>query len=177
MMAGWPDNNKLGHGDEMELIEITRDGSPARQIDELPDVAHDILASTAEMYKTCGYQPPWIGYLAVHNGKCVGTCAFKTPPIDGRVEIAYFTFPGNEGHGIATSMARALVEKTMPEAQGVRICAQTLPERNASTRVLEKLGFQQIAEIEHPEDGKVWEWELKAQQTPAGDVQKAAPEE
>lgn len=148
----------------MKLIEITRDGNPTYSIADLPDVATDVLRGTAEMYQTIGYQVPWVGYLAVHSGKCVGTCAFKTPPIDGRVEIAYFTFPGNEGRGIATSMARCLIEKARAQSQDLRICAQTLPERNASTRVLEKLGFQQVAEIDHPEDGKVWEWELLAQQ-------------
>ena len=154
----------LGRGDVMELIEITADGSPARPIGELSDVAIDVMTGTAEMYKATGYQPPWIGYLAIHKGKCVGTCAYKTPPVDGRVEIAYFTFPGYEGGGIATSMARHLVEVALAESKDLRICAQTLPEQNASTRVLEKLGFQKMAEIEHPEDGKVWEWERRAQQ-------------
>jgi RimJ/RimL family protein N-acetyltransferase len=153
----------------MELIEITENGSPARPIGGLPDMASDVLRGTAEMYKTSGYQPPWIGYLAIHDSKCVGTCAFKTPPLEGRVEIAYFTFPENEGRGIATSMARSLVEKAISESPGIRICAQTMPERNASTRVLEKLGFQQVTEIDHPEDGKVWEWELLAQQVAPAD--------
>jgi RimJ/RimL family protein N-acetyltransferase len=61
-------------------------------------------------------------------------------------------------------MARRLVEMALSGLRGIRICAQTLPERNASNRVLEKCGFQQVAEIDHPEDGKVWEWEMKAQQ-------------
>jgi hypothetical protein len=78
----------------MELIEITRDGRSASPIAELPEVATEVMTGTAEMYKIGGYQPPWIGYLAVSNGKCVGACAFKTPPMGGRVEIAYFTFPG-----------------------------------------------------------------------------------
>ncbi len=156
----------------MELIEITRDGSPTCPIAELPDVATDVMTGTAEMYKKSGYQPPWIGYLAIHNGKCVGTCAFKTPPIEGRVEIAYFTFPEDEGRGIATSMARLLIEIAMSESPRIRICAQTLPERNASTRVLEKLGFRKVAEIDHPEDGKVCEWELKALQDAPADAAK-----
>jgi len=155
---------------EMELTEIKKDGTPARPIDELPDVAMDVMRGTAEMYKATGYQPPWVGYLAIHHGKCVGTCAFKTPPVEDRVEIAYLTFPGHEGQGIATSMASRLVEKALSESQCIRICAQTLPEQNASTRVLEKLGFHRIAEIDHPEDGKVWEWEWKAQPAGAGDV-------
>jgi RimJ/RimL family protein N-acetyltransferase len=42
----------------------------------------------------------------------------------------------------------------------VVVAAQTLPERNASHRVLEKLGFRHVETIEHPEDGTVWEWQL-----------------
>lgn len=38
--------------------------------------------------------------------------------------------------------------------------AHTLPEVNASTRVLEKCGFRHAAEIHDPVDGPVWRWEL-----------------
>lgn len=145
----------------MELIEITLEGLPASEIHPLSDIAADVLRGTTEMYQAIGYQPPWVGYLALVNGDCVGTCAFKGPPVDGRVEIAYFTFPGNEGRGIAIEMAKHLVEKALADPQPVRICAQTLPERNSSTRILEKIGFERIAELDHPEDGKVWEWEWK----------------
>jgi RimJ/RimL family protein N-acetyltransferase len=146
----------------MELIGITQDGFPARPIGALPDIANGVMQAASEMYKATGYRPPWIGYLAIDNDECVGTCAFKTPPADGRVEIAYFTFPDHEGRGVATDMARQLVEKALAESQAVRICAQTLPQHTASTRVLQKLGFRQIGEFDHPEDGKVWEWEWKA---------------
>lgn len=147
----------------MELIEIKQLAAPARESDALPDIVADVMSAMADMYRATGYQPPWIGYLAFDHGACVGTCAFKTPPVDMRAEIAYFTFPGYEGRGVATAMARRLVEMALAELPGVRIFAQTLPERNASTRVLEKLGFQWTREIEHPEDGRVWEWEMKAQ--------------
>ncbi len=39
--------------------------------------------------------------------------------------------------------------------------AQTLPEKNASTRILEKLGFSFMGPVQHPEDGEVWEWRLR----------------
>lgn len=143
----------------MDLITITRDGIPARSIDALPDIAVDVMKAMAGMYHATGYQPPWLGYLALEDGECVGTCAFKTPPVGARVEIAYFTFPGHEGRGVATSMARHLVEIAFAHSRSVRVFAQTLPQHNASTRVLEKLGFQQTAEVDHPEDGTVWEWE------------------
>ena len=147
----------------MELVEIAETGSPARPIVDLPEIAADVMHGTSEMYKATGYRPPWVGYLALVNDACVGTCAFKTPPVDGRVEIAYFTFPGHEGKGVATDMARCLIQKALSEPDAVRIYAQTMPEENASTRVLDKLGFHRTAELEHPEDGTVWEWELNAQ--------------
>ncbi len=38
--------------------------------------------------------------------------------------------------------------------------AHTLPEHNASTKVLEKCGFKLVGEVMHPEDGLIWRWEL-----------------
>jgi hypothetical protein len=46
---------------------------------------------------------------------------------------------------------------TIPEIQ---IYAQTLPEENASTTVLRNAGFRMLKILDHPEDGRVWEWEL-----------------
>ncbi len=146
----------------MLLIAITQDGAPAREIKDLPEIARDVMRSTAEMYRTSGYRPPWIGYLAVEEGRCVGTCAFKTPPAGGRVEIAYFTFPGNEGRGTATRMTEALIAAAREHDPRIVVYAQTRPEQSPSTRVLENLGFRNVALVEHPEDGMVWEWELAA---------------
>lgn len=86
-----------------------------------------------------------------------GTCAFKTPPASNEVEIAYFTCPENEGRGVATAMAQSLVDIATKNGVG-RIKAQTLPEKNASTRILEKLGFRFSCQVMHPEDSEVWEW-------------------
>jgi ribosomal-protein-alanine N-acetyltransferase len=40
-----------------------------------------------------------------------------------------------------------------------RVIAHTLPEPNASTRVLTKAGMRFVAEVWDPEDGRVWRWE------------------
>jgi RimJ/RimL family protein N-acetyltransferase len=45
------------------------------------------------------------GYLVLENDTIVGTYAFRSPPRNGEVEIAYFTFPEFEGRGFATEMA------------------------------------------------------------------------
>ncbi len=102
---------------------------------------------------------PWVCYLAVLGSKCVGTCGFTGPPKDGEVEIAYFTFPGNEGRGVATTMARRLVEIALEaKLPGLSVIAYTLPVKSASTCILEKMGFDHVGDIEHEEDGKVWKW-------------------
>ena len=92
----------------IRLVEIGQDGRPVEDL-SLPDVALSVCEATAAMYPKTGFRQPWVGYLAVQDGQVVGTCGFKTPPKDGRVEIAYFTFPGHEGKGIAIVMLLALL--------------------------------------------------------------------
>jgi len=144
----------------MDLIIITATGEPQAPIDELPVIAHEVMGAFAQLYCDVGFVPPWVGYLVVENGVCVGTCAFKSPPRAGEVEIAYFTFPEHEGLGIATRMAARLVQIARAELPGVVVVAQTKPEENASTTVLRKIGFVFTDEFQHPEDGTVWEWRL-----------------
>ena len=62
--------------------------------------------------------------------------------------------------GIATNMATYLIKVAMEKDKDISIFAQTLPENNASTSILKKLGFKMIGTVEHPEDGSVWEWIL-----------------
>ena len=86
----------------------------------------------------------WGGYFVVDEGTrdVIGSCAFKAPPSeDGTVEIAYFTYPSFERRGYATRMATKLIELASGSAAVRRIIAHTLPETNASTRVLEKAGM------------------------------------
>jgi RimJ/RimL family protein N-acetyltransferase len=143
---------------ELRLVAIQESGQPAEAL-ELPPGVAGILPATADMYRSTGFEPPWIGYVAVGDGRAVGTCAFKTPPADGCVEIAYFTFPGHEGRGIATAMAEHLVALARTTHPGIIVTAQTLPERNASTAVLEKLGFSRAGTAVDSEAGEVWAWQ------------------
>lgn len=144
----------------MQLIVISNTGEPEAPIGALPVMAHDILRQTASLYRSAGYVKPWVGYLAIKDRACVGFCAFKSPPRDGAVEIAYATMPEHEGCGIATSMAHMLIERARQERPDIVLRAQTLPEKNASTAILLKLGFRNMGTVKHPEDGLVWEWRL-----------------
>jgi len=143
----------------LTLLAIGRDGTVPRPGLVVGGIAAAVAEATAGMYQVTGFRPPWTGYLALEGEQIVGTCAFKSAPSDGAVEIAYFTFPGNEGRGIATAMARQLIDLAYDADRSLKIVAHTLPERNASNAVLNKLGFLLLGDYEDPVDGVVWEWE------------------
>ena len=143
----------------MKLIEIGEIGSLPDQI-VVNDFLRAVIEATVAHYQRTGFVPPWIGYVGLVDGLSVGVCGFKSQPVDGRVEIAYSTVPGHEGKGIATALARELVRIAHEEDEGLTVVAQTLPEENASTSILKKLGFALAGSVDHPEDGTVWEWEL-----------------
>ena len=106
----------------------------------------------------------WDGYFVVDTDtrEVVGSCAFKGPPTeDGTAEIAYFTYPGFEGKGYATAMACKLIELAASCTRIKRVVAHTLPEENASTRVLEKVEMRFAGEVDDPEDGRVWRWQTQ----------------
>lgn len=121
----------------------------------------ELLSATARHYQSAGYVEPWISYLALIDGTAVGACAFKSAPRSGRVEIAYHTFAPYEGRGYATGMARELVAIALRQESVTIVAAQTLPARNASHRILEKLGFVHRGEALDDEVGAVWEWQYR----------------
>lgn len=143
----------------LRLLAISREGSLATLAPSLPPEARDVVAAFTSI-PTASYRPPWIGYFAIEDGVIVGTCAFKSPPVDGAVEIAYYTFPAHEGRGVATRMARALIELARSTDPAIRLFAQTLPHESASTAILRRLGFEHTRDVQHPADGLVWEWHL-----------------
>jgi RimJ/RimL family protein N-acetyltransferase len=142
---------------ELELVAITQDGALAKPMECASSWAPKVVEATVKLYQAVGYEPPWLGYLAFENG----TCVFKSPPQNNRVEIAYFTFPEYQSRGIATQMASELVRIALDQMPAVTVAAQTLPEESASTSILKKLRFQLVGSLEHPEDGLVWEWQLR----------------
>jgi ribosomal-protein-alanine N-acetyltransferase len=142
----------------MQLIPIQAGGA-------LPDFAQPpleaagFLEATVALYGRVGFTLPWICYIALRDDRPVGTCGFTSAPRDGRVEMAYFTFPAFEGQGVATQMAEELILLASRTDPSVTVFARTLLERNASHRILEKLGFVCMGEVEVPEDGTVLEWQ------------------
>jgi len=121
----------------------------------------DVVTRTTKFMVAVGGDPRWFGYLTIDSKtkQVVGTCAFKGAPTKEKtVEIAYFTFPEFEGKGYATAMASMLIQTAQSSSEVTSVIAHTLPEPNASTRILQKVGMKFVGEIVDPEDGHVWRW-------------------
>ena len=142
----------------MHLVPIPRDGNVSLSGITLPEAATAVINSTVQVYAQRGYIEPWVGYLAIEGNNCVGCCGFTSPPVGDVSEIAYFTYPDFEKRGIATFMAQHLLSIAQECDSSVRVVAHTLAEENASNHILKKLGFAFTGTIDHPEDGKIWEW-------------------
>ena len=131
-------------------------------------VSKDVSSEWLERLKTSTTADVWThGFGMVHKASStvIGSGGYKGPPdAEGVVEIAYGVVPQHQGKGYATEAAEALVEFAFLNSQVKRVRAHTLPQPNASTKVLTKCGFQQIVEIMDPEDGLVWRWERQRNQ-------------
>ena len=140
------------------LVRCDAGGRPLQSIAGLSAELEANCVATAELYRRVGFVEPWVGYVAVVDGAGVGGGAFVGPPSDNCVEIAYFTLKDHEGRGYASQTAAGLVEIARRAAPQVKLKAFTLMEQNASTRILQRLGFEVIGTSQDPDAGEVWEW-------------------
>ncbi len=126
-----------------------------------PDVSESFEARVRVADKT----DPWrdgFGVLHVDENRVIGLATFNGPPDrDAAVEISYAIAPDYVGRGYATAAARLLIAYAKESGHVNSVRARTLPEENASSRILRKCGFQMKGEITDPEDGLIWQWELR----------------
>jgi ribosomal-protein-alanine N-acetyltransferase len=134
----------LGHG-------VTRGWLTFREA--LPVTRNALAASPAGS--------PWGARLFVSGEppELIGWGGFKGGPEGGAVEIGYEIAESRRGRGLATAAARAMVAEAFADPQVMRVIAHTLLERNASNRVLEKVGFSYDGE-DHEDSERVWRYAL-----------------
>jgi ribosomal-protein-alanine N-acetyltransferase len=154
------------HTQHLQLVPRTR-GEVAADIEHMPEQTRkEVSAAWLSLLEASTEIDPWVhGFTLIHqnSGTAVGSCGFKGPPDkDGMVEIAYGVHPEHQSKGYATEAAQALVSYALSSGKVHLVRAHTLPEANASTRVLTKCGFQKIGEVIEPEDGRVWRWEFRS---------------
>lgn len=140
------------------LLPCDATGTPVPPLAPMPDALAANCQGTAVLYQRVGFVPPWIGYVAVVDGRGVGGGAFVGPPQDGVVEIAYYTLDDEQGRGYATQTASALVALARAQTSYIGLKAYTLIEENASTRILHRLGFTRVGVAHDDDAGDVWEW-------------------
>lgn len=104
----------------------------------------------------------WMHFFLADGGALlVGSGGFVGPPSGGVVELGYEIAPKFRNQGLATAAARAMVEKAASASNAVRmVIAHTLAHENPSTGVLRRLGFSRVAELDDPDEGPIWRWEL-----------------
>lgn len=125
------------------------------------DDCQSIFKSYPAYYYKTGYTLPWIGYWVYRNNIIVGVGGFTGQPVDGKVEIAYGTFKAFEGQGIGTVTCKKLIAIAKSESQNVIITAKTAPEENASTKILQRNGFEFTGIVQDEEIGDAWQWVYK----------------
>jgi len=92
-------------------------------------------------------------FVAGDPPELVGWGGFKGPPRDGVVELGYEIARSRWGRGLATAATRAMIAEAFADEEVRLVIAHTMPERNASNRVLEKAGF--VYDGEAREGGEV----------------------
>lgn len=105
----------------------------------------------------------WLAYLPILKSEnmLVGTCGYKGNPQNGMIEIGYEVAQAYRGKGLATEIAAALIQHAMRSDEVDLVQAHTLAYENESGTVLKKCGMQKIEEIDDPDDGRIWRWEIR----------------
>ncbi len=106
----------------------------------------------------------WWTYFPIHreDNMLIGSGGYQgKPTAEGTVEIGYEITPDYRNRGLASEMTMGLVENAFKDNRVKSIIAHTLGQENPSTKVLTKCGFVKIDEMNDPDEGIIWKWELK----------------
>lgn len=120
----------------------------------------ELIKIYEQYYQKIGFNPPWIGYFILKDNQVVGSCSFTGQPIEGKVEIAYWTFKAFEGQGIASFACQQLLAIAHATDPSIVITAKTAPEENASTKILVRHGFEYVEIVQDEGIGDAWQWRL-----------------
>ncbi|MFN8531432.1 MAG: GNAT family N-acetyltransferase [Anaerolineae bacterium] len=115
------------------------------------------------MLKDLGSGGPWASYLFIHpiDHALIGLGGYKgAPDSAGMVEIGYGIAHAYRNQGYAAESAQGLIDFAFRQPAVQKVWAHTLAEDNASSHVLKKCGLRVIEELNTPDDGPLWRWEI-----------------
>lgn len=144
----------------MELRILQLNESKSEKLFDSSD-CQTLLEMCDNYYPKIGFNLPWVSYLIIRQDQVVGSCSFTGQPIDGKVEIAYWTFKEFEGQGIASFACKELISISQRTDPQVTITAKTAPEHNASTKILKNNKFMFTEIVQDEGIGDAWLWTLK----------------
>ncbi len=126
------------------------------------DAAIEAMAPAYEHQKAHPEIFGWWTYLFVHkpDRTLIGLGGYKGPVQKGVVEIGYEIAPAYRRQGLALEAAHGMTRNAFANPEVESVDAHTLPDRNASTRVLEKLGMKFVETVHDPQDGEIWRWSV-----------------
>ncbi|WP_284012953.1 GNAT family N-acetyltransferase [Halobaculum litoreum] len=105
-----------------------------------PLTAEDVTAYRSEVVRG----DDGVTLLICVDGDPVGLCfLFDEDPRRGVAEVGYWLVPDAEGHGYATAAVRLLCGYAFDERALHRITARVYEGNDASSRLLERVGFTQ----------------------------------
>jgi ribosomal-protein-alanine N-acetyltransferase len=149
---------------DLALLDAALDGAPALEralggaVAEGWDVFPAALRRTRDAVAADPASTRWgTRFFVLEDPRTlVGWGGFKGPPRDGAVELGYAIAPAFEGRGLATAAVREMLRQAFAEPAVQAVVAHTLPELNASVRVLEKCGFASEGEVPEANVGTAW---------------------
>ena len=118
------------------------------------------VAARSLALAAAGHPLPWSTTFLIVNSKSariVGGCGFKTIPQDGRVEVGYGFSPTARGRGAATAALKILLRRAF-DAGAIEVLAEVAPTNQASTRVVQKAGFEMAGARIDRENEYVIQW-------------------
>jgi RimJ/RimL family protein N-acetyltransferase len=127
------------------------------------DAAREAMQPAYEFLKSHPSALGWWTYLFIHkpDRTLIGLGGFKGEVNEeGMVELGYEIAPAYRRRGLAREAAQGMIDYAFAHPEIKRVDAHTLPERNASTGVLEKVGMKHVGTVEDPDDGEIWRWSL-----------------
>ena len=120
------------------------------------------LEYTAEQLRHDPATGAWGTYLFILDRCLIGIGGYKgAPDAMGSIEIGYGIAVAYRNKGYATEAAQGLIDHAFTLSHVTAVAAHTLAEQNASGEVLTKCGMTRVAEIDDPDDGLIWRWEVR----------------
>ncbi|MBK7453343.1 MAG: GNAT family N-acetyltransferase [Anaerolineales bacterium] len=145
--------------DKHDLAEILQLNIP----DSWPNFPEAFAVLVNESDESEQFPVDWHGYFLIlpKDHILIGSGGFKGKPDEsGTVEIGYEIASEHWNRGFATEAAQGMIAYAFAHKDVHAVIAHTLAEINASNTVLKKVGMNFIAEVDDPEEGKIWRWQI-----------------